>query len=190
MSQGATVLPTTGPSSMAAWAALVNTAVAAVMSKFSGATAPTTFNGTPAPYQDFVDTSFTPARLKIYDGSTFPYVGAVDAVNHQYVPAARPIQASTADRTAVLADANKLIEMNLGSTLGYTIPSSTSVVFPVPTEFSVVQKGAGQVSIVPLTTTMTINGSTLTQKITKRYGRATVYQTSSDTWIASGDIST
>lgn len=189
MSQATTVLPTTGPSSMAAWAALANAANAALLSKFSGGTAPSTFAGL-ATYQWWVDTSFTPARLKIYDGSTWPFVGAVDAVNHKWVPAARPVVASTADKTAALVDANKLVEMNLGTTMAFSIPSSTTVVFPVPSEFVVIQKGAGQVSILPLTTTMTINGSTLAQKITKRYGQANVYQSSSDAWIASGDIST
>ncbi len=190
MSQATTVLPTTGPSSMAAWAALANSGLDALQSKFSGGVAPTTFSGTPGTYQWWMDTSFTPARLKIYSGSSWPYVGALDAVNNVWVPAARPVSPSTVDKTAALVDANKLIEINMATTGRFVIPSSTTVVFPVPTEFVVVQKGAGVASIVPLTTTMTINGSTLIQNITKRYGKATIYQSSSDAWIISGDIST
>lgn len=189
MSQATLVIPTTGPLGMAGVAALINSAMAAVQTNFAGTVAPST-TGYPATYQFWMDTGFTPARLKVYDSSTWPIVGMLDAVNHQFAHSAPPIQASTANRTGVITDANKLIEMNSTAVNGYSIPSSTTVVFPSQTEFSIVQKGVGVTSIVPLTTSMTINGTTLTQNITKRYGRARVYLSSADSWIASGDIST
>lgn len=191
MSQATTVMPTTGPLSMASYSADVNSGLAALLTKFSGSAAPST-DGVPDTYQWWVDTGFTPARLKIYDGSTWPIVGMVDSTNNQFIPAGPPIQTSTADRTGVLADANKLIELNSTAAIAYSIPSSTTVVYPTnpPAFFDIVQKGVGTASIVPLTTSMTINGTTLTQNITKQYGHAHVYQSSSDAWIAWGDIST
>src|SRR5258707_393457 len=135
MSQAASILPTSAPTtagvSMGAYSALLNSAIAALQSKFSGVVAPTTFAGTPLTYQWWVDTSFTPARLKIYDGSTWPVVGYIDAVNHTFQARGMPtIPTSTADATLALADVGKRFQSGTTAGINFTIPSSTAVAMP------------------------------------------------------------
>lgn len=91
MSQGSANIPTTGPDAPTNFANQINTALTALFSKNSGASAPTNFptTGTGATQgQDWLDTS--PGGgiidLRLYDGTSWLYRGAFDTTNHVSMP--------------------------------------------------------------------------------------------------------
>lgn len=89
--------------------------------------------------------------------------------------------------TLVLADDGKLIIMNKGTANDLTIPLNATVAFPVGTQISVQQLGAGQTTIVA-------TGGVTTQaqpglKISAQYGVATLIKVATDTWIVCGALS-
>ena len=79
--QNTYTMPTTGPLSMSSYSADVNSALAAILSNNSGASAPWV-TGQPNTYQWWVDTSTTPRVLKLYDGASWVAVGKLDLSGH------------------------------------------------------------------------------------------------------------
>jgi hypothetical protein len=83
MSQGSTTLPTTGPLDPHFFAGDVNTALAAIISQFSGTSAPSGSVGG----QMFVNTSVSTAwTLSIYDGTTYVLIGTINPSTHTFTP--------------------------------------------------------------------------------------------------------
>jgi hypothetical protein len=99
------------------------------------------------------------------------------------------INQQTASYTAVLGDASELIEiLNAGATT-FSIPTDASVNFPVGTQISILQTGAGQVTIAAVTPgTTTING-TPGLKLRSQWSAATLIKRGANLWVASGDLS-
>lgn len=109
--QGSACMPTTGTVSGLSFAQAVNSGLAAVLSSNSGAAAPANdCTGTPVKGQYWLDTSAAPNVLKLYDGTNWLAVGAVDLTNHVWVPpvgggAATVASAATVDLGASAASA-------------------------------------------------------------------------------------
>lgn len=103
------------------------------------------------------------------------------------------IDAETASYTAVLANNGQIVTMNNGSANTFSIPTDASVDFPVGTQITVIQIGAGQTTIqavTPGTTTINSTGATSTApKLRVRYSSATCIKFSANNWIVVGDIS-
>jgi hypothetical protein len=98
MSQGSTVLPTTGTVSGLSMTQDANAAFAALLSQNSGSSAPTnTEDGNPVKGQAWVDTSVTPNALKVFDGTNWVVLGYFDASNGLWSP---PIGGGTATVTS------------------------------------------------------------------------------------------
>ena len=94
---------------------------------------------------------------------------------------------TTNNYTLVLADKDKLVEINNGATANtLTVPLNSSVPFPVGTEIVVVQTGAGQTTLTP-TGGVTING-TPGLKISAQWGTVTLVKRSTDGWLAYGNL--
>ena len=92
----------------------------------------------------------------------------------------------TASYTLVLADADKLVEMNVGSANNLTVPLNSSVAFSIGTQIIISQYGAGQTTIVPTSgVTLRSNGARL--KLTGQYSMATLIKIGTDEWYVSGD---
>ena len=93
----------------------------------------------------------------------------------------------TASYTLVLADANKLVELNVATANTLTIPLNSSVAFPIGTQILVSQYGAGACTI---TATSGVNvrseGSKL--KTNGQYSGATLIKIASDEWYAFGNL--
>jgi hypothetical protein len=87
----------------------------------------------------------------------------------------------------VLADASKLVEINNGSANNLTVPLNSSVAFPIGTQVSILQTGAGQTTIVA-TGGVTIN-ATPGLKLRAQWSSATLIKRGTDTWVAVGDLS-
>ena len=101
------------------------------------------------------------------------------------------IDAETASYTAVLANNGQVVTMNVAGANTFSIPTDASVDFPIGTQITVIQIGAGQTTIqavTPGTTTINSTGATA-PKLRVRYSSATCIKLSTNNWIVVGDIS-
>jgi hypothetical protein len=94
--------------------------------------------------------------------------------------------ARVASYSLVLSDADKIVEMNVASANNLTVPLDSSVAFPVGTNITILQTGAGQTTIVA-TGGVTING-TPGLKLRTQWSSATLIKRATDTWVAIGDL--
>jgi hypothetical protein len=94
----------------------------------------------------------------------------------------------TASYTLVLADAAKVVEMNVSTANNLTVPLNSSVAFPIGTQILVLQTGTGQTTIVA-TSGVTINSVDAKLKLSKRWSSAVLIKRGTDTWVAVGDLS-
>jgi hypothetical protein len=92
----------------------------------------------------------------------------------------------TASYTLVLSDADKLVEMNVGSANNLTVPLNSSVAFSTGTQILLAQYGAGQTTIVATSgVTVRSNGGKL--KLNVQYSGATLIKIGTDEWYLFGD---
>ena len=103
------------------------------------------------------------------------------------------IDAETASYTAVLANNSQIVTMNNASANTFSIPTDASVDFPIGTQITVLQIGAGQTTIQAVTAgTTTINSTGATAnapRLRARYSSATCLKLSANNWVVLGDIS-
>jgi hypothetical protein len=93
----------------------------------------------------------------------------------------------TASYTLVLADADKLVEMNVATANNLTIPLNSSVAFSIGTQILLAQYGAGQTTIVP-TSGVTVRSNGAKLKLNVQYSGATLIKIGTDEWYLFGDI--
>ena len=98
----------------------------------------------------------------------------------------------TADYTAVLADQYQvLVPMNKATAVAFKIPTNASVAFPVGTAITILNKGAGAVTISAVTsgtTTVLSAGSVPASPTLAQYKTAVCIKTATDTWYVVGGI--
>lgn len=98
----------------------------------------------------------------------------------------------TADYTAVLDDAYQtLVPMNKATAVAFKIPTNASVAFPVGTAITVLNKGAGAVTISAVTsgtTTVLSAGAVAAAPTLAQYRSAVCIKTATDTWYVVGAI--
>jgi hypothetical protein len=103
------------------------------------------------------------------------------------------IDPETASYTAVLANNSQIVTMNNASANTFSIPTDASVDFPIGSQITVLQIGAGQTTIQAVTAgTTTINstgGTANAPKLRVRYSSATCVKLSANNWVVLGDIS-
>lgn len=92
----------------------------------------------------------------------------------------------TASYILTIANADQIVEMNVGSANNLTVPLNSSVPFPTGTQITILQTGSGQTTIVP-TGGVTIN-STPGLKLRTQWSSATLIKRGTDTWVAIGDL--
>lgn len=95
--------------------------------------------------------------------------------------------------TLVLGDQGDILLASNGATAGtINIPTNASVAFPTGTQITIIQTGAGQLTIqatTPGTTTVNSTGATATApKLRAQNSSATCIKTGTDTWYVVGDI--
>jgi hypothetical protein len=108
---------------------------------------------------------------------------ALDAKTNKLVVANR----QTASYTLVLSDADKLVEMNVGSANNLTVPLNSSVAFSTGTQILLAQYGAGQTTIVA-TSGVTIRSNDGKLKLNAQYSGATLVKIGENEWYLFGDI--
>jgi hypothetical protein len=98
----------------------------------------------------------------------------------------------TADYTAVLTDQYQvLVPMNKATAVAFKIPTNASVAFPVGTAITILNKGAGTVTISAVTsgtTTVLSAGATAASPTLGQYKTAVCIKTATDTWYVVGSI--
>lgn len=107
-----------------------------------------------------------------------------------------PLYPSTNEQTGstytlVLADAGKYVEMNNASSNTLTVPLNASVAFPIGTEITIIQTGAGTTTISPAGG-VTINyyspTTAATRTIKARWGAASLIKRGTNTWVLIGNL--
>lgn len=98
----------------------------------------------------------------------------------------------TNDYTAILADQYQvLVPMNKATAVNFNIPTNASVAYPVGTVITVLNKGAGAVTIKAVTsgtTTILSAGAVAAQPTLSQYKTAACIKTATDTWYIVGAI--
>lgn len=95
--------------------------------------------------------------------------------------------AQVASYTLVLADDGKIVEINSASGTTLTVPLNSSVPFPIGTRITVLQVGAGQITVAG-TGGVTVN-ATPGLKLRAQWSAATLLKRGTDTWVLMGDLS-
>jgi hypothetical protein len=108
---------------------------------------------------------------------------ALDAKTNKLIVTNR----QTASYTLVLGDADKLVEMNVGSANNLTVPLNSSVAFATGTQILLAQYGAGQTTIVA-TSGVTIRSNGAKLKLNAQYSGATLIKIDTNEWYLFGDI--
>ena len=99
---------------------------------------------------------------------------------------------ATADYTAVLDDQYQvLVPMNKATAVAFKIPTNASVAYPIGTAITVLNKGAGLVTISAVTsgtTTVLSAGAVAASPTLAQYKTAVCIKTATDTWYVVGAI--
>ena len=90
--------------------------------------------------------------------------------------------------TLVAADAGKLLKMNNAAATTLTVPPNSSVAFDIGVAITVVNYGAGQVTLTQ-GAGVTIYSYNAALNITGQYGQAVLTKCATDTWVAAGLLS-
>lgn len=99
------------------------------------------------------------------------------------------ILTKTSSYTLVLSDRGKVIEMNVATGNTLTIPANADAAFPVGTQITVIQYGAGQTTISAAAgVTLSALGGAL--KTVGQYAGVSLYKRGTNEWIAFGSLTT
>jgi hypothetical protein len=118
----------------------------------------------------------TNKKIQVGNGTT-----ALDFVSSTLVT-----NAQTASYTLVLADKDKLVEIDNASANNLTVPLNSSVAFPIGTQINILQTGAGTTTLVA-TGGVTLN-ATPGLILRARWSSVTLIKRGTDTWVAVGDL--
>lgn len=96
------------------------------------------------------------------------------------------INAQTASYTLALTDAGQYVRVTVSSANNVTVPAESSVNFPIGTQITIRQAGAGQTTIVEGTGVTVTTPETL--KLRGQHSTATLVKVGSDLWDLMGDL--
>jgi len=88
--------------------------------------------------------------------------------------------------TFVLSDASKLVELSNTSPITVTVPTNSSVPYPIGTQINLLQTNTGQVTVSAGSTTVS---ATPGLKLRAQWSSATLIKRNTDTWVLVGDLS-
>ena len=140
-----------------------------------------TLNASPAldDLSDVTITSATTNDVVYFNGTTWinKYVQAIPTVTNAQ---------SGTTYTLVLGDAGKIVEVSNASAITLTIPTNASVAYPVGTQITILQTGAGQITVAaPSGGTLNATPGT---KLRAQWSSATLLKRATDTWVLMGDL--
>jgi hypothetical protein len=104
------------------------------------------------------------------------------------VPSRTPIVQKTASYAlSQLTHRDSLIEVDSTSATTLTIPLDSTVDYPVGTTIDILQTNTGQVTIAPVSGSVTVN-ATPGLKLRTRWSSATLLKRAANTWVVYGDL--
>lgn len=89
--------------------------------------------------------------------------------------------------TLALVDQSKMVSLTNGSAITLTIPTNASVALPVGCIISLLQGGAGQVTVTPAGGVTLLSADSFTN-LRVQYSTATLWKQATDTWYLAGDL--
>jgi hypothetical protein len=98
------------------------------------------------------------------------------------------INAQVASYVLILSDDGKLIEVSNATGVAVTIPPNSSVAFPLGTQITFLQTGAGQITFTP-GTGVSLNSNPGTKTRAQWTAATLIKRAMPDTWVAVGDLS-
>jgi hypothetical protein len=99
-----------------------------------------------------------------------------------------PISQKTASYTlSSLTERDDLIEMGSASPITLTIPTDATLNFPIGTSIDILQTGAGQVTIAPVSVAVTLD-ATPGKKLRTTWSSCTLFKRAANTWVVFGDL--
>jgi len=122
---------------------------------------------------------------------TLPAAGIVFSDGTQSkegVPSRTPIVSKTASYTlSALTERDSVIEVNSASAVTITVPTNSTIAYPVGTSIDILQTGAGQITVAGASG-VTVN-ATPGLKLRTQWSGATLFKRATDTWVLYGDLS-
>ncbi len=148
-----------------------------------------TFTTTDAQTYTFPTTTATLARTDAANTFTGNQTIIGDTINAT-IQHLTETTTTAAGYTLLLTDDYKVVTVNTAGANTLTIPTHASVAFPVGTQITVIQKGAGAWTVAGAGgVTIVSNGAAPTLPILRvQYSAATLWQDASDHWYVFGDI--
>lgn len=89
--------------------------------------------------------------------------------------------------TLALTDAGDVVTLTNGSAITVTVPLNSSVAFPIGTQVTLAQMGAGQVTVAGAVG-VTVYSADSFLKLRTQYSSGTLIKTATNTWLLIGDI--
>jgi citrate lyase gamma subunit len=104
------------------------------------------------------------------------------------VPSRTPIVQKTASYAlSTLTHRDSMIEVSSASATTITIPLDSTVNYPIGTTIDILQTNTGQVTIAPVSVSVTVN-ATPGLKLRTRWSSATLMKRAANTWVVYGDL--
>ena len=95
------------------------------------------------------------------------------------------IQKSSAYTLSALTERDSMIEVSAAAVI--TVPTDATLNYPIGTSIDILQTGTGEVSIAPVSGTVTIN-ATPGRTLRTQWSSATLFKRSANTWVLFGDL--
>jgi hypothetical protein len=118
------------------------------------------------------------AHVFTYDSSTTKWSNGATRTTISY---------QTASYTLALPDAGRAVEINSTSATTLTVPTNSSVAFPIGTVIEVTQIGTGNITIAPASGVSLQSAGGLLQTRTQ-YSAASIRKRSANAWLVVGDL--
>jgi hypothetical protein len=129
--------------------------------------------------------SSTDGRIA-WDGTNDKILVGDGAAVTEFAPSTKKTSAQTGSYTTVLADKDKIVEMNVGSANNLTVPPNSSVAYPVGSIINIVQTNSGQTTVVA-GAGVTVN-ATPGLKLRAQWSSASLIKRAENTWVLVGDL--
>ena len=121
-------------------------------------------------------------------GDDANYAASITTALAGKVDSYTPIVEKTASYTLTsLTERDDLIEVNSTSPCVISIPEDATLDYPVGTSLDILQTNTGEVSIAPVSGTVTVN-ATPGLKLRTRWSSATIFKRAANTWVVYGDL--
>jgi hypothetical protein len=121
-------------------------------------------------------------------GDDANYAASITTALAGKVDSYTPIVEKTASYTLTsLTERDDLIEVNSTSPCVISIPEDATLNYPIGTSLDILQTNTGEVSIAPVSGTVTVN-ATPGLKLRTQWSSATIFKRAANTWVVYGDL--